>query len=128
MRPETLEVLRLDYEKTQNPIVAWFAYSMCRIERVEIPEWIGLYLDRAADEVLGHDDPDHPGNETFPPPRFRLELRGPPGRGTAKSSLDIEIRNRLINRDVETRINGGQKPGKAVAGVADRYSLSVDAV
>jgi hypothetical protein len=85
MRPETLEVLRLDYEKTQNPIVAWFAYSMCRIERVEIPEWIGLYLDRAADEVLGHDDPDHPGNETFP------------RRGSASSSevpLAEEPRNR----------------------------------
>jgi hypothetical protein len=58
------------------------------------------YLDKAAAQVLGFDDPDHPDRRHFPQ-RFRLELQGvgsgrPPswdGGALAKIGFVVETRN-----------------------------------
>jgi hypothetical protein len=45
-------VLKEDFEKTGNPVIAWGAYHYARTLRMPIPEWVLAYLDKSAELLL----------------------------------------------------------------------------
>ena len=87
-----LEALRQCYEKTGHPRAAWLAFWHCRTCGAALPPWVVRYLDEAAAQVLGFDDPDNPWREHFPEPRFKFELKG----------ADAESRNRHMTSTCAT--------------------------
>ncbi|ADH86823.1 hypothetical protein [Desulfurivibrio alkaliphilus] len=50
------DVLRADYEKTRNPLIAWHAYHHARALRKPVPEWVLEYLDKSAKRLLNPDN------------------------------------------------------------------------
>jgi hypothetical protein len=56
------KILHAKYKLTGNPLYAWRAYNLCRIEDEPIPDWVLEYLDRAASsfERLCHPCPKKP--------------------------------------------------------------------
>jgi hypothetical protein len=41
------------HEITGNPLHAWTAYRLCRVTRLEMPDWVLSYLDGVAKGLLG---------------------------------------------------------------------------
>ena len=49
---EMVEGLEEEYLVTENSLLPWYAYSLCRSNKLPIPPWVEQYLDRVADNLF----------------------------------------------------------------------------
>jgi hypothetical protein len=67
-----LAELSLVFERDRNPMHAWEAYQLARINKHDLPEWVLQYLDRAAEALIELRDGAADGN----PPEREAETVG----------------------------------------------------
>jgi hypothetical protein len=60
-----LKKLKYLYMKDRNPLHLWEAYSICRKWKMEIPEWVLIYLDDCAKNLLSIDRPARASEEAY---------------------------------------------------------------
>ena len=53
-----LQKLKYLHKEDGNPLHLWEAYAICRKWKMEIPEWVLVYLDGCAKNLLSIDRPD----------------------------------------------------------------------
>lgn len=46
---------RLEFEETKNPLFAWDAFSICKIKKKPIPDWVWSYLTSVSTKIMNSD-------------------------------------------------------------------------
>lgn len=115
-----------EYEETNDPVWVWHAIDFCSNWELKTdtplpyPQWVVNYLSMVADSMLKLDD------RTGDISKQISDLFGI-REGAISSSIQT-IRNKLIFFEIQSQINHGNERDKAIAIVAQQFSLQREAV
>lgn len=119
-----IECERRAYLATENPMHVWNAYATARAKRIEVPEWVLRYFDKASWGIREMAGDDVPRKDLAPRIARALNLV----RDGAGTPFDYDNRWWAYGRKLREFINAGDKMTFARENTAGHFGVSVSTI
>jgi len=114
------------YEITGNPLHVWNAYRVCRVARLEVPDWVLSYFDGVAKRLFQLEEAAKRGEKLSESAIGKAHGMNAPGREFREFSETLDWAD--IANDVQQQLKHGDKETYAIEAVAGKRGKSPSTV